>query len=263
MLSRSNDLAYWSEPRQVWSYGNWFKPDDLLTAEHATDSIVRYIRKRFAKFVSQANRQRLVEKTPSNCLRVEFIKRVYPNAKIILLLRDGRAVFRSTQEIQKKGVDWSRIRQRIKESSIYDAPAYFSKLPWLFNKLLRRPNRFWGVRPPGWKQWLKGDSPNVILAKQWSASIARAKEDVDRWPDNQKLILRYEDLMADPAPNCQKLEQFLEISDPDTVTDCLLNTADKNRAHTWKSSLSRELLDEVRPYMEPTLNELGYDWGDL
>ena len=234
-----------------------------VVAEHATHSIVRYIRKRFARFVQQSEGIRLCEKTPSNCLRINFVTQVYPGAKIILLLRDGRAVFRSTQEIQKKGVDWSRIKQRIKESSIYDMPAYFSKIPWLFNKILRRPNRFWGVRPPGWKDWLKVDSPNVLLAKQWSASIERAKQDVDQLPDDQKLVLRYEEIMRDPESTASKLQQFLEISDPQNITKYLCETADGRRADAWKTSLSPELLEEVRPYMEQTLQKLGYQWDNV
>lgn len=260
VLSRSSDLAYWSEPRQVWSYGNWFRPDDLLTYEDATPAVIRHIHKRFSRYVRQHKAKRLCEKTPSNCLRIDFIRAVYPHAKIIFLLRDGRAVFRSTQEIQEKGVDWSRLRQRIAESSILDAPAYFSKLPWLFNKILRRPNRFWGVRPPGWKQWLKTDSPNVLLAKQWSESIVRAKQDFDRWPDAQKIKLRYEDIIKNPTDACFTLTQFLEISDPQNVTDYLLKTADSSRAFMWQTELENELLEEVKPYMEETLNQLGYDW---
>ena len=120
-------ISYWPEPRQVWSYKNWHKPDDLLTSCDASVNIKEYIKQRFSKYVISNSGTRFCEKTPSNCLRIPFMYSIYPNGKFILIIRDGRAVYRSTREIRLKGPDWKRIWIRINESSIEELPAYFGR----------------------------------------------------------------------------------------------------------------------------------------
>ena len=71
-------LAYWPEPRHVWTWGNSYKPDDVLTEADARPVVVRHIRSVFERFVRRHGKDRLVEKTPSNCLRVPFVHAVFP-----------------------------------------------------------------------------------------------------------------------------------------------------------------------------------------
>ena len=40
VLSRHSSLAYWVEPRYVWSWGNNYKPDDVLTKINAKPRII-------------------------------------------------------------------------------------------------------------------------------------------------------------------------------------------------------------------------------
>ena len=114
-LSQAPELAYWPEPRQVWVYRNWFRDDDRLTEADATPPIARYIRSRFDRFTRRHSATRFCEKTPSNCLRVPFVREVLPDARFVLIIRDGRAVLRSTQEIHRQGVYYRRILDRLHE----------------------------------------------------------------------------------------------------------------------------------------------------
>src|SRR5688572_17089878 len=116
VLAKHPRLAYWPEPRHVWTRGNSYRPDDRLTAADARPRVARHIRDTFAHFVQERGKERLVEKTPSNCLRIPFLRAVYPDAKIILVVRDGRSVIRSTDEILEKGVPTDRMVQRALET---------------------------------------------------------------------------------------------------------------------------------------------------
>lgn len=260
-FSRSMEVAYWLEPRQVWEYGNWRKGDDVLTASDAAPYIRNHIRTRFHRFVTSRGAERLCEKTPSNCLRIPFLHSVFPEAKIVFIYRDGRAVLRSTQEMKKTGAEWYRIRDRLNEFTLSEAPAYLSRLPLLVRKIFGRPVTYWGPRPPGWQVWLKNDAPHILAAKQWAHTIMRAWTDLEDVCADQVLRIKYERLVHEPEPVVEELCRFTGLKDPRPVRNYLLQTANPRASFTWRKSLNPQLLAEIRPILEPVLFKLGYSWN--
>jgi len=260
-FSRHPDLAYWPEPRHVWSWGHAYRPDYLLSAEDATPRIKRHIRKTFEDFVESRGAERFMEKTPSNCLRVPFIHKIFPEARIILIVRDGRAVIRSSREIARRGMPVGSIRSRALATPIWEWPAYAPRAASaIWRKVTRRPLNYWGPRPPGWKRWVREGPREVALAKVWSATITRAVEDVRALPESSAIEFRYEDLMRDPAPIMRRVVDFCELPGADDLVDEVVRSADASRADKWRREFDQETLDRIRPHMEPTLRWLGYEW---
>lgn len=261
VFERHPALAYWPEPRHVWSWGNSYKPDDRLTGADARENVRRKIHAIFGRFVAEAGKSRLVEKTPSNCLRIPFLRAVFPDAKIILVVRDGRSVLRSTGEIQDKGVPTSRIVQRALETPWFEWPAYAGRAAMtITRKITRRPLTFWGPRPPGWREWVRQDHPDVVRAKQWSATILSAVEDGQRDDPERFMQFKYEDLMHSPREVMQRIVDFAELEGAGALVDHVAGSADPNRQGKWRDQLDSETIDRIRPHMEPTLNRLGYQW---
>lgn len=260
LLSETPNTRYWPEPRQVWSYGHYKRLDDVLRREDATNAITKHIRSRFTRYAEANGCHHFLEKTPSNCLRVDFMNAIFPQGKFILLLRDGRAVLRSTDEIQNAGAGWARMVQRLRESSLKEMPAYLDRLPWIWRKVSNKKLDFWGVRPPGWREWAESLTPMQVIAKQWSESILAAKASFDKLPAHRKLVLRYEDLVADPASQIEIILNFLEIDGAQTVITRATESCRVESVPKWRTELSDELLDEVRHIIEPTLLELDYGW---
>lgn len=262
LFSRHPRLAYAEEPRHVWTWGNAGTPDDVLTAAHARPKVIEHVRASFERFVASAGKDGLVEKTPSNCLRLPFIRAVFPEAKILLVLRDGRSVIRSTDEIMRKGVPAGRVLKRALETPLWEWPAYSRQaVETLARKVTRRPLRYWGPRPPGWRDWLRaGDHPEVVLAKQWSATITRAVEDGARQDPAGFMAFRYEDLMQDPRGVMARIVAFVGLPDGEVWIEEAARTADPSRQKKWLDQLDAQTLERIRPHMEPTLLRLGYAW---
>lgn len=261
VFARHPDLAYWSEPRHVWTAGNAYRPDDVLTERDARSSVVRRVHRTFDRFVRSAGKARLCEKTPSNCLRLRFIRAVYPEAKIIVVVRDGRSVIRSTSEIMGRNVPAWRIGQRAVETPVWEWPAYFPRAArTVSRKLLGRGLDFWGPRPPGWRQWVRSDPRDVVLAKQWAATVSQAVDDAQRMDPARTLQFQYEDLMARPREIMQRIVDFAELANADALVEHVARTADPARQNKWRDALDAETLALIRPHMEPTLNRLGYAW---
>lgn len=263
VLSKHPRLAYWVEPRHVWTWKNSYTPDDVLTAADATDRVKRHIRKTFAEFLKREGKDRLAEKTPSNCLRLPFIRAVYPDACILLVMRDGRSVFRSTDEIMSTGVPLTRVITRARETPLSEWPAYAGQAcGTVVRRVTGKKLNYWGPRPPGWREWVKNDLTEVILAKQWAGIISRALDDADTMEAQGDRIFRfkYEDLMASPRAIMTDLCSFANLDEPDPVIDFAEGTADASRAGKWRKSLDQHTLELVRPHLQPTLERLGYDW---
>jgi hypothetical protein len=259
VLSRHPRLAYWVEPRHVWTWGNSYTPDDVLTADHATDRVKAHIRDAFAAFVADAGKDRLAEKTPSNCLRLPFIRAVYPRARVLLLVRDGRSVLRSTDEIMATGVPLTRVLTRARQTPVLEWPAYAGQAAGtVWRRVTGRKLNYWGPRPPGWREWVGRDEPDVILARQWSGTIARAIDDAEGDPLVHRI--RYEDLMARPRAVMAEACAFADLAQPGPVIDAAEATADPTRADKWREALDEQTLELVRPHMQPTLERLGYAW---
>jgi hypothetical protein len=261
MLGEHPDVAYWPEPRQVWSFGNWFRPDDRLDARHASPLVRRHIRRTFERFTRAQSRSRFAEKTPSNCLRMPFVRAVFPDARILLVVRDGRSIIRSTAQVRTgKKVGWNRLRDRLREARLWDLPDYVMRVPTLIDPVLGRPQRFWGVRPPGWRAWVEHDPPYTVMAKQWAASIRYAIDDGRAMDPERYLEIRYEDLMTRPKEIMGRVVDFFRLQRADELVGKVVAAVDPSREQKWRGELGEDVLAEIRPHIEPTLRFLGYDW---
>lgn len=261
VFDRHPRIAYWPEPRHLWTWGNAYKPDDVLAAADARPSVTRHIRREVDRFVQRAGKDRLAEKTPSNCLRIPFIHAIFPEAKIILVIRDGRSVLRSTSEIMQGSVPTNRMLQRAFETPFWEWPAYLPRAAsTIMRKITRRPLAYWGVRPPGWQEWVGSESREVMLAKQWVATIQRASEDAHALPEHARFIFHYEDLMREPRRVMQDMVDFCKLEDAEDLVAHVESTADPARQAKWRDALDEQVLDRIRPIMEPTLTQLGYQW---
>lgn len=261
VFARHPRVAYWEEPRHVWTWGSGYRTDDLLTEADATPKVAAHIRQTFARYTESKSADRFAEKTPSNCLRIPFIRAVFPDARIVLILRDGRSVLRSTDEIMQRGVPVRRVWQRARETPVWEWPAYAPRAAaTVYRRVRRKPLEFWGPRPPGWRDWVGVDPRPVVLAKQWAASVSRALDDAANEPEERLLRLRYETLMERPREQMQRVVDFLELPDADEMISFVAETADPARMAKWRAALDEETLALVRPHMEPTLNRIGCEW---
>ena len=261
-LARHPQVAYWEEPRHVWSWGHNFRSDDLLVAADATPRIRRRIRRRFARFLESAGRPRLAEKTPSNCLRLEFVHRIFPDALFIHIHRDGRAVVHSTDVmIRTRGPGSRWWGQRLLGTPPWEWPALLPRAArTLGRRLLGREMAYWGPQPPGWRDWLRRDPRFVMLAKQWRYTLEPVLEFGRRLPPERWLDIGYEQLVTAPGPAARRIQEFAGLAESAEFVDHLQRECRSDRIDAWRSQLDDGLLASMRAVLEPPLDRLGYEW---
>jgi hypothetical protein len=246
----------------VWRYGNESVEHDQFTSAMANDSIKKYVRTTLPKLVDNSKSKTpkfMVEKSVPNTLRVGFLYSIYPEAKYIHLIRDGRAVTESSIRLWEQPADNSYLLKKLK----YFPWSNYKYAWWYLLNMLKgklsgeRGQHIWGPRYIGIdKDALELTLP-VVCARQWRRCVEIAKEQLKLIPAAQVMEVRYEDLMSDPS--ClERVCDFIEISDKMEVMDYFKLHADASRMDVWKERLPKESLDMIMKEIEETLKGLEY-----
>ena len=263
VLERHPDVAYWVEPRHVWTFGNAFKPDDVLVGSDARERVAKKIRGVFGKFTERHGVARFAEKTPSNCLRLPFIDAVFPDCRFVHIHRDGRGVVRSTREkVSTQGPEMKWVFRRLAGTPVYEWPALASRFMLTFGSRLRgKPMAYWGPRPPGWRTWLeRGDAHHVLLAKQWSGTIRPVLEFRESMPAERWMDIGYAEFTRDPVRTTERVLEWAGLSKDSGVLGYVEEKADPGRVDRWREAFTADELEDMRPIVESDLLALGYEW---
>lgn len=261
-LGHHPDVAYWEEPRHIWSRGNNFKPDDVLTAAEATAKVKARVRRAFERYVAAEGRPRVAEKTPSNCLRLPFILEIFPAALFVHICRDARAVIHSAAVVRRAWrPEFQFIGPRLLGTPFWEWPALIPRA-WrtLGRMLFAGEMAFWGPQPPGWRDWLGQDPRIVVLAKQWRYTVEPVLNFRARVPAAQWLDVRYEEFVRKPREHARKIQRFARLTPSSAFEEHMLSECRADRVDAWREHLDAGQLAEIRSILEPPLERLGYEW---
>ena len=119
VLGMHRDLLFLNEPKALWHaacpvddvMGNYQSGDARYTldAEDADDATARAIRRIYSYALTITNSGRILDKYPEMIFRVDFIKAIFSDAKLLFLTRNGYDALRSiTRWSQKSGRETSQ-----------------------------------------------------------------------------------------------------------------------------------------------------------
>jgi len=121
------DLANWTEASEVWEsfWEEGLDEDfDKLVPKYEKDvdpiDSLR-IKDAFYRFLNSQKKKRFVNKNPRNTVRILYIKKMFPDAKIIHIYRDGREVVNSvTRNLDESMIEiicdrWVRVMNEVKK----------------------------------------------------------------------------------------------------------------------------------------------------
>ena len=248
ILRTSSELAHWpGEAHEVWeadyhpALRDW--SSNALSAADVEDAAGDRIRRSF--FLVAGSKHRLIDKTPRNALRVDFVDALFPDAHYVFLQRDGRDNVNSLINA------WRTPRYRTYE--------------------LSRPHSIPGVDPKWWKFVLypgwradTGGPLEVVAGRQWHISNDMALAsgrlvDPRRW-----VVIRYEDLVDDPVAEIGRVVTALGLAfeQPVRAKAAALSTTPVNvvtppERGKWRKENPGEI-EAILPLIAPTMEALGY-----
>jgi hypothetical protein len=247
VLRSAPAFAHWpGEAHEVWeadyhpALRGW--SSNALTAADVEPKAAERIRRSF--FLVAGSRRRLIDKTPRNALRVSFVDALFPDARYVHLVRDGRENVNSLLNA------WRTPRYRT-----YRLPDPHS-IPGA------DPQWWKFVLYPGWGDDVRGPL-EVVCSRQWVSSNDLALRDLSAVGE-RAVRVRYEDLVDSPEDEVGRVLEFLGVpydaslrAKAASVRTTPVNVVTPPERGKWRKENPAEI-EAVVPLLRPTMEALGY-----
>lgn len=245
----------------IWRYGNSRIRSDEIPVHCLTPKIVKHIRCEITKYHQGA--PNLIEKTVSNCLRLPYVNAVFPNARYIHLVRDGRDVIESVHRQWIAKPDWSYIWQKARRFPLRSAFGYgFRYAAGLLRKSIsssQQANVTWGPRYEGIDEDVARKDLWEVCAIQWLRSVEMALRGLSSIQAERQLLVRYEEFVTQPEPQMKRIAAFLDIEfDPYSrvLSESVISDANIGKG---LRVLQNEQLELILPHLQKGLALLNYE----
>jgi hypothetical protein len=166
--------------------------------------------------------------------RVEFFKEIFPEAKFIHIVRDGRAVANS-----------------------------FLQMEWWTG--YRGPEN-WYLGPLNEQQMSRWESSNrsflLLAGLAWEILVTSVEQDVDRVGQDSVCTIRYEDFLQDPVGEIRKLCDFSGLDFAHDFANRISGSRiDSGRKQAFLTDLSPAQVSELTTCIADSLDR--YDYSDI
>lgn len=206
-------VHYEEEPSIVWRYGNAKNIDDKLTCHNANKIARRTIPSYFERKLIKNGKNILVEKTPANCLRIDFLRELFPDAHFIFLFRKPEDILKSALLKWKgnvdrnyvyvnKGVSRFKLLVRIRKIFTIRISEFVYYIPTIKNAILVslgiRKVKVWGPVIPGMYQLAEHYSVPEVAAMQVRYCLNEMEMYLSTSKDDKVIVVTYEELLVNP-----------------------------------------------------------------
>jgi len=277
------------------SIGNWYEPyfvidrffrgarDDVRTNNDATEKIKNYIRSEFQYFAKKQSVNIIIDKSPRNSFKIPFLLEIFPAAKFIHIIRDGRDACLSIHR------EWQKPKNILAKDKPFMRGKLFSQMAVMKRMISRQPllkhklqavhfemgswlnfnfksylHRIrwngqigWGPLFKDRRSFLKEHSTLEFNAMQWVKAVETAQASLLKVPDEKKIEIRYENLLDFPEENIKNILDFLDEKPTRDFFDSIpkLYKANYNK---WEKEFTAEEISKIKPILNPLLIKLGY-----
>lgn len=213
LLSYIPESVYVEEPNFVWRVTRPLRQSDFFSGADANFFVRWYIRRFMSREAGRVRAKILVEKTPANCLRLDYIKKIFPDAFFVFVIRNSADVAVSMEKKWRfeddsnserlRGLrhDISYVRQmysKFRYIPAFDFPFYICRI---FREaafhFVGKERKYWGVRVPGGVPAVAGMSIPEVCALQAEVCFQSINAYIGKSPSDN-ILLRYEDFVRNP-----------------------------------------------------------------
>ncbi len=264
VLSQIPGVTTWpcDEINAIWKHGNRHVNHDELDPSLARPDVISFIRRKFKQQLMRSNGETVVEKTCANSLRVPFVNEVFPEARYVLIVRDGLDAAVSAMKRWRGGVNLSYTVRKARFVPLGDLPGH--AVAWLGNRLKQVRSEddvlsTWGPRPRGIDQFLRWHGLAATCAMQWSVSVTLADRALSEVPAGRRIFVNYEDFVQQPLHHISEITTRFGISVKHAIMQDAVQSVSTSSIGRGRRTAPAGLLNEMRPYLLETLRSFGYE----
>ena len=235
----------------IWRYGNEKLTHDELNPDLITPKISQYIRNTILKLATKqkSDANVLLEKTVSNCLRVDFVNTIFPEAKFIHLIRDGRAVVESANRMWQTPPE---TRYLLKKLRYFPWKNYKYAFNYIENIVKGKYNskgglKVWGPRYQGIQKDIETIDLIEVCAIQWKNCVLKSLDSLALIPKSRVLTIKYEDFVL--SSKClEQVIEFIELENSQEIYKNFQLNIEKSNVNKWQNSMNAseiEILNNV------------------
>jgi len=255
------DVVTWYEPRTLWRYADPARGHDESDESDATEEVVRYIRRRFLKYQAQHGDRQIMEKTPSNVLRVPFVHKVFPDSIYLYITRNPFSCMSSNELKWYRTKTWAGLRRTLADVPV--AQLHYYAGDFIRHMVVRKvwKNKYmsvWGPRYRGIDEDLRDHGMLRVIARQWARCNRKAREDLAKFGNGRVLSFRYEDLIQDPQFVLRRIYDHCGLTCDDSIIRAAEEMVDPGRQEKWLR-LDREQLRAILPEIQAEMEFHGYE----
>jgi hypothetical protein len=283
ILDRHERICQWYEPYFVWDKKFRYASHDQRSEKDATPDVKKQIFADFSRYRKDSENRIIVDKSPRNSLKIPFVRAIFPSARFIHILRDGRD---ATLSIHK---EWQRRINIVSDRSRAGAFNYGNALKVIGQWLKRQPflrdrmralwfethghlidrsrhlNRRrwngrvgWGPRFPDWESTLESHTLLQFNAFQWLSCTESILREWPSIPGDRKLELRYEQMITDGPEAIDRVLDFLGLQADRNFYERIpkLNSGNSGK---WREGFTLEQAAQIAPIITSRLCSAGYE----
>jgi hypothetical protein len=165
----------------------------------------------------------MLSKRIANNLRIPLLADVFPRARFVFLVRDGRAVAASLSR-----VDW-----------------WPDSFVW-----------WYGGTPKRWAA--EGHDPWEMCARNWVEELDAIESGLETVPEAAVLRLRYEDLVAEPVATLRSAARFVGLPDDARWRRTLEGLSFPDRNASGRGGLDADARERISAIQREGLERYGY-----
>lgn len=238
LLAQHRDVANWSEAGVLWDPSGhywsvsaretpplWVEPEAFM-ARWRRDNLARgrEIRGAFGVFQGASGRSTLLNKNPENLFRIPDILAIFPEAHIVHIVRDGRAVVNSSlKRMLRKLEKWPDFHR-------------IAGVDYSEDEMALRMSVFW---------------------RKSMCEVEAQDKALDLKASGRLLEVRYEDLCDDRTATLTRICELADLS-IDRFKPEMWQRSVESRNFKWKQRFTPELVEKMEAAMQPKLAEWGY-----
>ncbi len=277
ILNCHEHIAEFYEPYYLWE--NFFNAaqSDVWDKKDLSNEVVKRIRKEFSIFARKSNKPIVLDKSPAHVYNIPIILEVFPRARWIHIVRDGRDVTLSI------GKEWEKRKNLVENKDflslfraagtmlarqpifrfkcmamVHELTNTFSLNPYQYlNKSRWKGKVGWGPRFAEWEKYMDTHSVLEFNAMQWASSVEAARGYWDFIDDNLKMEVRYETLLLEPEKTISSILEFLGCRPPKDFFSAMPSLIPGN-FNKWEKEFTPNQVSQILPILLPMLKEYNY-----